>query len=130
MGKGLGASQSSIGRSNWAGCGEHGAVAIKHHEGCVLVGQPAKRSERNKSIGADDNETAQSMTYARQAGFAPSRTDAVVDGKVSAINVDFNAVTEERYNSVLRHNWCEIAVLEILRYGLRSCHWSLPSLGG
>jgi hypothetical protein len=36
----------------------------------------------------------------------------------------FEAVAEEGYDSALRPNGDEIAVLRILRYGLRSCHWS------
>jgi hypothetical protein len=32
MGKGLGASEPSIGRADWTGRSEHGAVPIKHYE--------------------------------------------------------------------------------------------------
>jgi hypothetical protein len=49
---------------------------------------------------------------------------------VAAINVHFDAATKERYDAVSRRDRYEIALLEVLRYGLRSCHWSSLSFGG
>jgi hypothetical protein len=48
---------------------------------------------------------------------------------MSAINMNFDPVAEERYNSVSRLNRDEIAVLKMLGYGQRSRHWSLLSFG-
>jgi hypothetical protein len=53
MGKGLSASQPSVGRANRAGRREHGAIPIKHDERSILIGQPAERCERYHPIGAD-----------------------------------------------------------------------------
>ena len=60
---------------------------------------------------------------------APVAADPVLNGQVSAINVHFDAVADERYYAMSRHNRNKIAVLRMLMYGLRSCHWSLPSIG-
>jgi hypothetical protein len=43
MSKGLGSSESSIGRANRAGRDEHGAVSVEHQEGGILIRQPAER---------------------------------------------------------------------------------------
>ena len=55
MRQSLGASQSSIGRTNRASRGEHRTIAVEHHKASVLIGQPAKSSKRNQSVSADDN---------------------------------------------------------------------------
>ncbi|MGB7108335.1 MAG: hypothetical protein WBD39_16485, partial [Candidatus Acidiferrales bacterium] len=57
----LGASQSSIGRTNWASCGEHGTLAIQHHKASVLIGQPAKRGESDGAIVADHHKPPDAM---------------------------------------------------------------------
>jgi hypothetical protein len=43
MGKGLSASQSSVRWADRAGRGENRAVSFEHHEGGILIGQPAER---------------------------------------------------------------------------------------
>ena len=43
--------------------------------------------------------------------------------------VYLDAVTEQGYNPVARYDRNEIALLNVLRYGLPSCHWSAFSCG-
>jgi hypothetical protein len=43
MGKGLGASQSSVRWADRPGGGENRTVTLKHYERCILIGQPAQR---------------------------------------------------------------------------------------
>jgi len=68
------------------------------------------------------------MADARKPTLAAIRANAVFKDKVAAVDLDSYAVTEESYNSM---SWCndsaEIAVVGVLRYGLRSYHWSLLS---
>src|SRR6266850_7540911 len=49
---------------------------------------------------------------------------------MTPINMHVYPVTEQSYDTLPGCNFGEIAVLKRLRYGLTSCHRSLPSLGG
>jgi hypothetical protein len=71
------------------------------------------------------------MTYARKSGVVALWSNAVLKDKVTAFDLNAYAVTEKSYNSLSRRdNRAEIAVVTVLSYGLRSCHWSTRSFGG
>ena len=55
------------------------AVAVEHNEGSILVCQPTKCREGNKSVSADDNQTAQSVSDTRQSRLPPDRADSVLN---------------------------------------------------
>jgi hypothetical protein len=129
MSKGLGSSESSIGRANRAGGSEDGAVSVEHHEGGILICQPAERRERHHPISSDYNETPKPVPNPRQAGFPTSGTDSVSKDEVTPIHEYSDPISEEGHDSM---SWGErtrtvlvrIARLGELMYGLRSCHGS------
>jgi len=66
------------------------------------------------------------MADARKAGIASIRANAIFKDKVTTFDLDPDAVTGESHDSLSRRDGrVEIAVVKVLRYGLRSCHWEL-----
>src|SRR6185437_12175539 len=106
MSKSLGATKSGVGRVNRAGSGEDGTIAFKHHERGVLICKPAKRRERNNTIGTDQHEPSQSVSNTGETRVTSVRADAVLNGQVASFDIYFYAVTENCNNAVSRGDEC------------------------
>jgi hypothetical protein len=92
-GERLGAPQSGIGRSYWAGHGKHRAVTFEHHESSILIGQPAERGQRNESIRPNHNEAAKTMTDTGEA-IRLTCSDPIFHDQVTAFDANLNSVSE------------------------------------
>src|SRR5260370_36998623 len=68
------------------------------------------------------------MSHTWKTASASERSDSVLNEQMPAINHDLDAVAKQRYDSTLRNDRSEIAVLMVFRYGLRSCHRSVNLL--
>jgi hypothetical protein len=102
--EGLGAAQLRIRGTDRARDSEHLAIAFKHDERRVLIGEPAKRCERDDSPWADHDQAAKAMSDAREPGVAAIRADPVFQKQVTAINTELDAVTEQGDDPMSRHD--------------------------
>jgi hypothetical protein len=57
-----------------------------------LIGKPAERRERNESIRTDHYETAETMPYASKARLVTFGANAVLQNKMTAIDIDGDTV--------------------------------------
>jgi hypothetical protein len=68
------------------------------------------------------------MANARKPSISPIRANAIFQDEMAAFHLGSYPEAEQSYDSVSRcDDRVEIAVIKVLRYGLRSYHWSLLS---
>ena len=65
--------------------------------------QPAQGGERYEPVRADYDQSPKAMPNARKAEAPSIGTDAVVQDKVTAINADLDAISEEGDNTGFEH---------------------------
>jgi hypothetical protein len=99
VGEGLSASQPSVGRADRAGRGKHGAVSVKHHEGSVLVGQPAESLKGDEAVAPDYHQPAQPVAHARQADGPALICYAVMREQVARVYLDTDAIAAQNQNA-------------------------------
>jgi hypothetical protein len=78
MSKSLGAPESGVGSPDGTRRRNHRTVSVKHHEGCILVGQPAEGRQRDEAISSDHDQSPKPVTNARKTGCAAVVADAVL----------------------------------------------------
>jgi hypothetical protein len=130
MRKRLRTTETRVGRLHWPYRQQDSALSIQHRKGRALVGQPPKSCQRNHSIVTYNDESSETMPNTWKPSLSTIGGNSVFDYEVATINANDHTVAIEGDDAVRRSDQIEIAVLKMLRYVLRSCHWSTFSFGG
>jgi hypothetical protein len=93
VGKSLSASESRIRRSYRSSRGEHRTISVEHDEGCVLIGQPTKRGERNHAIRSDHDKTPEPMPNTWEA-MPEAAADSIFQRQMTTLDAHPDPVTE------------------------------------
>ncbi|MGA7796008.1 MAG: hypothetical protein WCA19_23495 [Candidatus Acidiferrales bacterium] len=80
--------------------GENRAVALKHDKCNVLVGEPAERCERYKSVTRDYNQTAESVPNAGKPGLKVFRSNSVLDNQMPPFNIYIDPISKQSQNTM------------------------------
>jgi hypothetical protein len=100
MGKGLGASQSSVRWADRPGRRENRAIPFQHDESRVLIGKPAECCERDESVTSDYDQTAETMPYAGKPGLEAVCPKSVLDDQMPPVNMHTDPISEQSQNAM------------------------------
>ena len=104
MRKGLSATKLGVRRADGPGDSKYLAVAFKHGECYVLVGEPPKRGKRNHSFRADHDQPTNAMPDTRKTSMTARRADPILDQQMTAIHSGLNAISDQSHDPALGCN--------------------------